>query len=274
MRLAVVGTGLMGGSFALAARQRGLFDEVIGVEPDPGRAQQALALGLVDRTAQTVPDDADAVLLAGPGRSIAPWVLRLAEHPGILFDVGSVKGAILDEIRATAGALPPRLVPCHPLAGSEKNGPEAARADLFLQADVLVTPVAGTDPDARARVEGWWRALGARVVSMDAAEHDATLAVTSHLPHLLAVAYLQQVGDEQLRYAATGFRDFTRIGAADTHVWSAIFRLNRGALLQALTRFEDDLGRARALLEGADDEALEDFIETARRCRARYGHDG
>ncbi len=272
MRLAVVGTGLIGGSFALAARRHGLFDEVIGIEPDPARAQRALERGLVDHIADAVPDDADGVLLAGPSRTIAPWVARLAGHTGILFDAGSVKGAVLNEIRAAGGSLPPRLVPCHPLAGSEKNGPDAADPDLFDGADILITPAPETDPHALARVEDWWRRVGGRIVTMDADHHDAVLAVTSHLPHVLAIAYLQQVSDEQLQHAATGFRDFTRIGAADGQVWSAIFRLNRHALLNALDEFESNLAQARALLEGSDDAELQAFIEAARQRRLKFGH--
>lgn len=272
MRLAVVGTGLIGGSFALAARRQGLFQEIIGIEPDAARARRALERGLVHRLADTVPDDADAVLLAGPSRTIAPWVQRLAGHPGVLFDAGSVKGAVLDEVRAAAGSIPARLVPCHPLAGSEKHGPDAADPALFEGADILVTPLSETDPDALARVQDWWRGVGGRIVLMDAADHDRVLAVTSHLPHVLAIAYLQQVSDEQLRYAATGFRDFTRIGAADTQVWSAIFRLNREALLEALDQFEGNLARARALLEGTDDTELQAFIESARQRRLKFGH--
>src|SRR5512139_2504571 len=125
MRLVVVGTGLIGGSFALAARQAGLVDAVLGVEPDAARAQRALQAGIVDAIVTSVPADADAVLLAVPCDGIADWVVRLADHPGIVFDAGSVKGAVLDEVRARIGGLPARFVPSHPIAGSERSGPDA-----------------------------------------------------------------------------------------------------------------------------------------------------
>lgn len=274
MRLAVVGTGLIGGSFALAARAAGLFDDIVGIEPDSARARRAVALNLVDRVADTVPDDAGAVLLAGPSHSIAPWVVRLADHGAVVFDCGSVKGAVLDQVRAQrADGVPPRFVPCHPLAGSEKSGPDAAGADLFRDAEVIVTPVPETDSDSVQRVSEWWRAIGARVLIMDAASHDAILAVTSHLPHLVAFAYLHQVGDEHVRHAAGGFRDFTRIGAADPDVWAPIFRLNRQPLLAALDDLEMSLAQARRLLANADDAALHDFICQAARRRQALDHD-
>ena len=129
MRLAVVGTGLIGSSFALGARRAGLFESVVGIEPDAGRAARAQALGIVDAVADDVPADADGVLLAGPSHTIADWVTRLADHAGIVFDAGSVKAPVLAAARRS-GVLPARFVPCHPLAGSERSGPEAARADL------------------------------------------------------------------------------------------------------------------------------------------------
>jgi prephenate dehydrogenase len=274
MRLAVVGTGLIGGSFALAARAAGLFDDIVGVEPNAPRARRAVALNLVDRVADTVPEDADAVLLAGPSHSIAPWVVRLADHGALVFDSGSVKGAVLDQVRAQrADGVPPRFVPCHPLAGSEQSGPDAADADLFRDAEVIVTPVVETEADATHQVSAWWRAIGARVSTMDAASHDAILAVTSHLPHLLAFAYLHQVGDEHVRYAAGGFRDFTRIGAADADMWAPIFQLNRRRLLAALDDLEGSLTQARNLIANADDDALHDFIRRAALRRKALDHD-
>ncbi|MDZ7670760.1 MAG: prephenate dehydrogenase/arogenate dehydrogenase family protein [Gammaproteobacteria bacterium] len=264
MLLAVVGTGLIGGSFALAARRQRLFDEIVGVEPDAAHGRRALALGLVDRLAEDVPPNADAVLLAGPSQTIAPWVVRLAGHAGVVFDAGSVKGAVLEQVRGgCAGELPPRFVPCHPLAGSERSGPDAAAADLYRDAEVIVTPGSETDTAAVEQVSGWWRAIGARVLTMDPDSHDAILAVTSHLPHLLAFAYLQQVRDGHLPHTAGGFRDFTRIGAADADMWAPIFELNRTPLLAALDDLEASLIRARTLLNDADGGGLRDFIRQA-----------
>ena len=272
MRLVVVGTGLMGGSFALAARQRGVFDHVVGVEPDPGRRRRALELGVVDEMADTVPD-ADAVLLAGPSHTIAGWVATLAAHPGVVMDTGSVKAGVLDAVRAASGSLPPRFVPCHPLAGSERSGPEAADAALYDGAEVILTPAAETDAGAVSRATGWWQDVGAVVSTMDARDHDRVLAVTSHLPHLVAFAFLQQVRDAHLPHAAGGFRDFTRIGAAEASMWTPIFQLNRTALLDALDDLEGALTEVRALIEAGDEAGLNRFIETAAQRRRRFRHD-
>lgn len=270
MHLVVVGTGLMGGSFARAARARGLFQRFTGVDPDAGAARRARELGVVDQVADRVPADADAVLLAAPGHHIAPWVVRLAEHRGILFDTGSVKGPILEEVASRLAAVPERFVPCHPVAGSEENGPDAADAGLFERAEVIVTPTATTDPGAVEQVTGWWRAVGARVCTLGAAEHDRILALTSHLPHLVAFAYLQLVDDEHRPHTAGGFRDFTRIGASDARIWSSILRLNREAVLGALDALEEQLGRARTLIESADDATLQAYLREAARRRGSH----
>ncbi|NBC22215.1 MAG: prephenate dehydrogenase/arogenate dehydrogenase family protein [Gammaproteobacteria bacterium] len=270
MRLAVVGTGLIGCSFALAARRAEVFDHVVGIEPDRPQGERAVTLGIVDALADAVPDTADAVLLAGPSHTIAPWAQRLADHRGVVFDAGSVKGALLTELRAGAG-VPPRFVPCHPMAGSERSGPDAAGAGLFEQAEVILTPGPECDAAAVAAVRGWWEACGARVTTMDAATHDRLLAVTSHLPHLLAFAYLHQITDEHLPHTAGGYRDFTRIGAADADMWAPIFRLNRDALLAALDDLEATLRRARQLLAQDDPAALIEFIRAAAARRSGDG---
>jgi prephenate dehydrogenase len=269
MQLVIIGTGLIGGSFGLAARRQGLFERVVGIDPDPDRRSEALSLGIVDAVAESVPGDADAVLLAGPSQTIGAWVVRLADHPGVIFDAGSVKGAILAEVREQLGRIPARFVPCHPLAGSEESGPGAADGALFRDASVLLTPVAETDPAACRQVEAWWQRVGARVTRLGADEHDGILARTSHLPHLLAFAYLRLVADGHLVHSAGGFRDFTRIGAADASVWAPIFRLNRPALMAALDDLEAELAEARALLDVGDQAGLAAFIESAAERRRR-----
>lgn len=269
MQLVIIGTGLIGGSFGLAVRQQGLFERVVGIDPDADRRSQALSLGIVDAVTEAVPGDADAVLLAGPSQTIGAWVVRLADHPGVIFDAGSVKGAILAEVREQLGRIPARFIPCHPLAGSEESGPGAADGALFRDASVLLTPVDETDPAACRQVEAWWQRVGARVTRLGADEHDEILARTSHLPHLLAFAYLRLVADGHLVHSAGGFRDFTRIGAADAAVWAPIFRLNRPALMAALDDLEAELAEARALLEAGDQAGLGAFIEAAAERRRR-----
>jgi cyclohexadieny/prephenate dehydrogenase / 3-phosphoshikimate 1-carboxyvinyltransferase len=273
MRLVVVGTGLMGGSFALASRQCGLFTDIKGIEPNPQRAQCALRLGLVDDLVDSVPADTDAVLLASPSHTIAAWAARLADHPAIVFDSASVKGAVLAELRA-AGPLPPRFVPCHPLAGSEKSGPQAADGDLYRNHAVVLTPEAETDANAVEQVTNWWLRLGAQVRFMTGEQHDEVVARTSHLPHLLAFAFLRAVTDEDLAYGAGGFRDFTRIGAADADMWAPIFTLNRRAVLAALDGMEAELARARQLVECAGEAELKAFIAAAAERRRKFFHGG
>jgi CMP/dCMP kinase len=270
MRLVVVGTGLIGGSFALAARQAGLFDTVLGVEPDADRARRAVAAGLVDAVVEAVPADADGVLLAVPCDRIAGWVERLADHPGLVFDAGSVKAPILDAVRAALGRVPARFVPCHPIAGSERSGPDAAHAALFNGHEVILTPEADADAGAVAEVSRWWREIGARVVSMSPAAHDATLAMTSHLPHLVAFAYLQAIEPEQLAHAAGGFRDFSRIAGSDPAMWTPILTMNRQAVLAALDTLEAQLERVRGLIAAEDGPALTTLIGDSRARRQAF----
>ncbi len=270
MKLAVVGTGLIGGSFALGARTRNLFQEFVGVDPLPSAGEQAVALGIVDEAVDDVPPDADAILLSGPSDTIADWVVRLADHQGIVFDVGSVKAAIIDAVRDRLGKLPERFVPCHPIAGRERSGPSAAHEDLFADRMVIQTPQPETSAQALEQVVFWWRSLGARTFTMEAASHDEIYGLTSHLPHLLAFAYLQRIERDHLQHAGGGFRDFSRIGGSDPDMWTAIFELNQSALLPAVDAFMADLERLRTALEQRDTDALREMLQAARLNRAGY----
>ena len=157
-----------------------------------------------------------------------------------MFDVGSVKGAILAEL-AAQGPVPSRYVPAHPISGSERSGPGAARADLFADATTVITPLEETDADACRLVEAAWRATGADVVSMSPDEHDQMLALTSHLPHLLAFVFMQQVPSAALGYTGGGFRDFTRIAGANPELWWRILRMNKAEVLNALGQYQTNL---------------------------------
>lgn len=271
--LAVVGTGLIGGSFAKAARSRRLFGEVVGLDRNPEQAAAALELGLVDRVAQMVPAQADAVLLATPADRVAPWVCDLAEHRGVLFDAGGVKAPIIEAVRRRRRQLPPRYVPCHPIAGSERSGPAKAHGELFAGAKVILTPAPETDPAAIAAVKGWWRAVGASPETMQAAQHDEILAVTSHLPHLLAFAYLEQVEPHHLDHAGPGFRDFTRIGGGDAELWAAVLRLNRAPLLAALQSVRGSMQLLEDALAEEATDSLAALIAAAANKRRRLNHD-
>lgn len=271
-KLAIVGTGLIGGSFAKAARSSGLFGEIVGLDRDPELAKTALALGLIDRVAQEVPADVDAVLLATPADRVGPWVCDLANHRGILFDVGSVKAPIIKAVREQRQRLPARYVPCHPITGSERSGPAMADGELFAGAKVILTPEPETDPAAIKAVEGWWRAVGAIPETMKAAEHDEILAVTSHLPHLLAFAYLEQVEPHHLAQVGPGFRDFTRIGGGDAELWAAVLRLNRAPLLAALQSAKRSMQRLEDALAEESADSLAAMLAAAADKRRSLNH--
>lgn len=267
--LTVVGMGMIGASLATALRTQ--FDHISIFEPNDAHANHALASGQADERVEAVPAGAEAVLLACPSDRIAEWVVRLADHQGLIMDTGSVKGALLAEVRAVLGRLPANWVPCHPIAGLELSGPAVADADLFRGRKVILTPgpeVAAADLE---RVADWWRAAGALVERMDADEHDQVYARTSHLPHLLAFAYLLGIEEGDLAHTGGGFRDFSRIGGSDPVMWSGVFERNRPALLAALDDFEKHLTDFRQAIEAGDVERCRSLIAAARARRLGQG---
>jgi prephenate dehydrogenase len=279
-RLAVIGLGLLGGSVALAARERGLVGRVVGAGRRREPLEAARRRGVVDEVA-AAPDavaGADLVVLGTPVegmpgvlREIAP---RLAEG-AIVTDVGSVKGTLADVL---AGLLPRGVhyVGSHPMAGSHLRGVEHARADLFEGATVAVAVRSGDDPAAVARVEGFWAGLGARVVRRDPAAHDADVAWTSHVPHVLAWAFaaaLEQAPEGAGELAGPGFRDFTRIARADPELWSDILCANRKAVAGPLHAVAERLATLARAIEANDVDALERLLAAAREALARTAHD-
>lgn len=263
--LTIVGIGMIGASVALALR--GVFERISVLDPDDGHAAYAVASGQADARVSEVPPGAEAVLLACPSDQIAGWVVALADHPGILFDVGSVKGALIGEVIGSLGHLPARYVPSHPVAGLERSGPQAADAGLFQARKVILTPLDATSAAAVDTVAGWWQAAGAIVERMEPQQHDEIYARTSHLPHLLAFAYLLGIGPEDLAHTGGGFRDFSRIGGSDPVMWSAIFERNAPALLAALDVFEGHLDELRRAIETGDLERCRALIADARTRR-------
>jgi prephenate dehydrogenase len=278
-RLLVIGTGLIGGSFALAMREAGCFGHVEGYDVDPAAAARAAQLGVID----SVADDrvaaigaADAVFIAIPTLGIADCVRQIAAHPGrrtiTVFDAGSVKRSVLDALRR-GGGVPPWFVPSHPMAGSERHGPAAADANLFRGRRVIVAPQPNSDRAAVERVNGWWRATGATVVETSAAIHDEMVALTSHLPHLVAYAFMDWVAQPHSGnprdFMGPGLRDFTRIAAAEPQMWRQISLENRTAIL---TQFEGFAESLEAIIEhlrqGRFDE-LEALLAAAQRARIR-----
>lgn len=264
--LAIVGVGLIGGSIGKAAKQRGLAERIVGVEPNPKSALWAVENGVLDAVAAEVPAEADLIALCVPSDLVAQWVITLADHPATIFDVGSVKSPIIKEIERTH-TPPPRFVPCHPISGSEKSGPQAADGDLFDGCTVVLTPLANTASAAQQACASFWEALGASLVSMTADEHDAALAVTSHLPHLLAFAFMEQVTDQHLPLTGGGFRDFSRIAAANPDLWWRIMQLNQGALSQALEDYSNNLRALADAIESGDESQGLALIKAAAQKR-------
>lgn len=282
-RLALIGVGLIGGSLALALRQGGGCREIVGYDRDRASLERAVELGVIDRfetSACAAARTADVVVLATPVGAIETVcrALRgcLGDH-AVLTDVGSVKGDVVRAVKAGFGHLPPNFVPAHPIAGKERSGVEAASADLFLGRRVILTPVAGTAPEARARVRQLWERAGGVVEEMGLQHHDEVLAATSHLPHLLAFALvgsLSRLGerDEIFRYAAGGFRDFTRIASSDPVMWRDVCLGNRDAILEVLNHFEHDLHALGEAIAAGDGARLIELFQHAKQSRERFSH--
>lgn len=253
--LLLIGTGFVGGSFARAAKARGLFDRVLGMDRDPRTLAEAVQLGIVDAPAESFVGHA-AVCVAVPVGGIAERVREAVVGGAPVFDVGSVKEAVVDALRP----VPANFVPCHPIAGSERHGPAAARADLFENRVTILTPVAATDPAAVSTVRGYWEALGARVVVESPTAHDERFAVVSHLPHLLAFAFMEVASRAvPLDVAGDGFRDFVRIAGSDPDVWVDILRANASRVRPRLEEVIRELRAYSAILD-LDRSALRERI--------------
>ncbi len=267
--LGVVGVGLLGGSLALAVKRRAAAARVLGHDRMPGVMLRAAERGLIDEgrpDLASMAADCEMLVFCTPVDAIAAQVIEAGRHarPGaVLTDVGSTKAGI---VAAVEGNLPPGVsfIGGHPLAGSEKSGPEHSRADLFAGRLVLLTPGPGPALDA---VRRFWEALGARVEVIDAGQHDRALALTSHLPHLVAAALAGVLPAEWARVTASGFRDTTRLAAGDVDLWRAIFLANRAAVREALSRLRERLAEYDAALAAADGAALSRLLEEARRVR-------
>lgn len=273
-RVAFIGLGLIAGSMALAMRRGGLAGEIVGTARSEETRNAALKRGLCDRTVAT-PEDAvagaDLVVLAVPVGTMGELARRIAPAlaPGAtVTDVGSVKRAVID---AVLPSIPPgvHFIPGHPLAGTEESGPDAGFAELFDNRFCLLIGD-GANPEAMSRLTSLWEGMGARVNVMDADHHDRVLAVTSHIPHLIAYTMvgvaddLEKVTDsEVIRYSAAGFRDFTRIAASDPTMWRDVFMNNTEATLEILGRFTEELfALQRAIRTGSGDELFEYFTRT------------
>ncbi|MSQ95709.1 MAG: prephenate dehydrogenase/arogenate dehydrogenase family protein [Gemmataceae bacterium] len=274
--LTIVGVGLIGGSIGLAAKKRGLAQRVVGVGRDEGKLENARARGAIDDykiDLSAAAPDADLIVFCTPVDRIADEVRQASAHckpAAILTDAGSTKHAIVEAVES---ASPPGLlfVGAHPLAGSEKKGVKNAHADLFVERCTVLTPTAKTPPAAVKSVRSFWQELGARVQLMSPQEHDQALALTSHLPHLLAAALAGMLPNELHGLTATGFRDTTRVAAGDPDVWTPIFRHNRVAVLDALNLLEERLRFFRNLLANDYVPLLEKFLAQGKKVRDALG---
>ena len=278
-RVAIIGCGLIGGSIALAGRRPGVHFALHDRDAKAlGRAEE---IGLGDSYHGDLADavkDADAVIACVPVGSSAGVAEAIAPHlkaGAVVSDAGSVKRVVLD---AMAPHIPDHahLVPAHPIAGTEQSGPDAAFASLFRNRWCVLTPPDGADTDAVDRLTRFWEAMDARVEVMDADHHDRVLAITSHLPHLIAYNIVGTVSDleghtksEVLKFSASGFRDFTRIAASDPTMWRDVFLNNREAVLEMLGRFSEDLAFLQRAIRWGDGDALFDLFTRTRDIRRR-----
>jgi cyclohexadieny/prephenate dehydrogenase len=279
-RLTLVGIGLIGGSVARIAKERGdLAGEVVVTARTAKTLERVRELGFADRVeadAGRAVEGADCVMLCAPVGAFADIAAAIAPHlaaGAVLTDVGSTKQSVIRDV----GPLVPagiHFVPAHPVAGTEYSGPDAGFTTLFQGRWALVTPPAGTDEAAVAKVEELWRRCGSMVQRMEPAHHDRVLAVVSHLPHLIAFTICGTADDlegetrqEVVQFAASGFRDFTRIAASDPVMWRDIFLNNREALLEMLARFVEDAQAMSRAVRWGDAAYIEDKVERGRKIR-------
>jgi prephenate dehydrogenase len=283
--IAIIGLGLIGGSLARAARESGFCRRVLGCGHRLPSLERGLALGVIDEFTTDLEEAlqrADIVVICTPTLVAAETLGRCLAatagmgSPPVITDAASVKGSLLSAARAAGGGrVPAHFVPGHPIAGSERSGVEASDAGLFRHHRVILTPVAETDPAAHALVKAMWEAAGAELVDMSVARHDEVLAATSHLPHVLAYALVDALArsdssEEIFRFAAGGFRDFTRIASSDPVMWRDIAIANRDALLGAIDGFSLHLSQLREAVAAGDADSLHATFSRAKTARDRF----
>jgi cyclohexadieny/prephenate dehydrogenase len=283
-KLALIGIGLIGGSIALAARRGGFAKKIVAATRRPETAEAANRLKLVDQCGTDLAaacDGADLVIVCTPVGAcgeVAAMIAPALQRDCILSDVGSVKQAVIAAMRPHV-PLGVHFVPAHPVAGTENSGPEAAFPELFDGRWTILTPLPGSDPVAVDRLEAFWNGLGSMTERLDAADHDRILAITSHLPHLIAYTIVGTADDlgghlnsEVLRFAAGGFRDFTRIAASDPTMWRDVFLNNREAVLEVLARFQEDLFYLQRAIRWGEGDKLFDLFARTREIRRALIH--
>ncbi|MCQ8128907.1 prephenate dehydrogenase [Methylomonas rivi] len=282
-RLCVIGTGLIGGSIARAAREQGLCEEIVafGREKNLPNLQLAQELGVIDRFYTDIGlalHNADLVIVATPVGSMRSIfeAIKPYWHPEALYsDAGSTKGSVVEAVEAAFGHVPSNFVPAHPIAGAERSGVEAAQADLFRNRRLIITPLENTDAALVEKLSRFWQQIGSSVSLMSVEHHDTVLAATSHLPHILAFALVGLLGrkDEQreiFKYAAGGFKDFSRIASSDPTMWQDICLANKHEIIPLIQQFKAELSHIEQLLADDNTRQLFDTFTYARNARQRF----
>ncbi len=279
--LAIVGVGLIGGSFALALKKAGVVRRVLGVGRSAATLKKALALGLIDQVATPAEAaaSADLIMIAAPVGAFEQIFAELAPSLNpktILTDGGSTKGNVVAAARAALGTKVDQFVPAHPIAGSHEYGPEAARADLYQNKQVIVCPLPENTPADVTLVKAAWQHCGAQWIEMPVPQHDAVLAAVSHLPHWLASLYVTHVSrdhnaDLNLQVAGAGFGDFSRIAQGNEEMWRDIFAANREAMLEQINGLHDLLDRAKTALQDNDMDWIGSMLKEGATVRRRWG---
>lgn len=282
-RLCIIGIGLIGGSIARAARAQGLCKQVVafGREKNIANMQRAVELGVIDAFYTDIGAamaGTDLVIICTPVGTMPAVFEQLKPHwnPATIYsDAGSTKGSVVEAAKAVFGEVPSNFVPAHPIAGAERSGVEASKADLYKNRRLIITPTESTDSQAVAKLSEFWQRIGSSVSVMTVEHHDTVLAATSHLPHILAFALVGMLGrkDEQreiFKYAAGGFKDFSRIASSDPTMWLDICLANKQEIIPLIQQFKAELGHIEQLLQNQDATALFDSFAYAKNARQRF----
>jgi len=280
-KITLFGVGLIGGSFSLALKKAGVVGKIVGMDRSHESLERALQLGVIDEIGKSIPDavsGADLVLLAAPVAQTEAILASIQPYlqPGtIVTDAGSTKSDVVAAARKVMGEKIAQFVPGHPIAGREKNGPDAAVDDLFAGKKTVLTPLPENSAYDVARVADGWRQCGAVIHQLTPYEHDCVFAAVSHLPHLLAYALVDNIvkkpaADLLFQYAASGFRDFTRIAGSSPEMWRDITLANREMLLGMLDSYIVQLNRVRGMLEAGDGDAIQGVYANAQRARQNW----
>jgi prephenate dehydrogenase len=280
-KVVIFGVGLIGGSFALALRKANAVGEVVGFGRSITTLEQARQLGIIDRIGEDLASElgnADLVLLATPVGQMSDLMARIAPHLGVhtrVTDGGSTKGDVVAAAYGNLGDKVTQFVPAHPIAGAELSGAAAAKADLYVGKKVVLTPIQENSIESINYVKSAWQACGAVVSELTAQQHDEVFAAVSHLPHLLSFALVHDLAqrenrDQLLSFAASGFRDFTRIAASSPEMWRDICMANRGALMDELGSYMQELETIHKALADSDADKLQEIFSLAREVRGKW----